>query len=183
LDLLRTSKDDFCASQGVTTADTCYVNVKFPTLKGLPKLKLSDKCKILGASTQDATPKGWGEITGQAEVVPLFWAESKTVLLWKALLTNYAVETVVDLSCSWALATACLESSKSYVGLASCKEHAAFISNVVDLQALRVCTDSQHPLWQQNLESLIKTHFQEILDEPGDGDGEDYVLNDEDDTA
>ena len=179
-------EDEFCPDANGTTSNATYVKVPLPTLRSLPKLKVSDKRKIIpGASVvhEDLVPKAWAEATGQPDAVPLFWSESKGVAFWKAFMSNHLVENVVDLSTSWALATACLEMNKTYLGIASCKEHAAFVSNVIDLQALRVCTDTDHALWQQSLETLIKKHFQEILDASVDSaasDDYDLGLDNED---
>ena len=68
-----------------------------------------------------------------------------------------------------ALAKACLKNNVQYFGIVRKKAHASWISNIVDLEAIRVITMNKHALYQQSLSDLIQEFFKEELsgsDEP-----------------
>lgn len=130
----------------------------FPNLEDVPLIKQSDKVKILNLSVKPGDewkPKEWPH----EELVPLFWGESKTIELYEALIKNYNIQSICDLSCHWALAAAALRCSVQYFGIAASPAQAEWTMNVADRYAARCVCMSDHPLYHQNLASLLTEHF------------------------
>ena len=96
--------------------------------------------------------------------MPLYWQERKPVDLWEDLLASIDAKMVVDLSPgSGAAGRAAMRLGISYV--AACREesHASWLSNIFDREACELIVKAKSPLFEQNLASLIKTHFAEVL--------------------
>jgi len=146
-----------------TTAFCTYSNVPFPNLEEVPLIKQSDKVKILCLPAVKAgeewKPKEWAH----GDLVPLFWGESKTIELYEALIKNYNIQSVFDLSCHWALAAAALRSSIQYYGVAMCAAQAEWTMNITDRHAARCICQSDHPLYHQSLSSLLVEHFPDAV--------------------
>ena len=127
-----------------TTAFSTYSNVPFPNLEEVPLIKQSDKAKILCLPAvkvgEEWKPKEWEH----GELVPLFWGESKTIELYEALIKNYNIQSICDLSCHWALAAAALRSSIQYYGIAMSSAQAEWTMNIADRYAARCICQSDH---------------------------------------
>ena len=146
-----------------TTAFSTYSNVPFPNLEEVPLIKQSDKAKILCLPAvkvgEEWKPKEWEH----GELVPLFWGESKTIELYEALIKNYNIQSICDLSCHWALAAAALRSSIQYYGIAMSAAQAEWTMNIADRYAARCICQSDHPLYHQSLSALLVDHFPDAV--------------------
>ena len=113
-------------------------------------------------------PRDWSH----GNNVPLFWSETKSVTLWQGLIENYLAAQVVDLSCSLALARACLKTGTKYVGVAMSPEHSQWAQNAVNQDAIRVICESGHCLHQSSLSELLQKHFADLCQEGKEEDGD-----------
>ncbi|CAE6961854.1 unnamed protein product [Symbiodinium sp. CCMP2592] len=84
---------------------------------------------------------------------------------WSAILEYTCCKSVVDCTPgSGMLATQCLEDNIPYYGLVKGSTHLAWVSNVLDLAALKmILSESEHPLYQQSLKECIEQHFQDEM--------------------
>ena len=113
---------------------------------------------------------------------PLFWGERKSPALWARMLTDLDAKSVVDLTPgSGACARACLTLGVPYLGLVRSAEHASWLQNVMDRQALKSIVESGSPLFEQDLSALLKEHFQDVLDQLNEADKLDDDHEPEDD--
>ena len=98
--------------------------------------------------------------------VPLFWQEKKPVMLWEDILTSLDAKMVVDLSPgSGGAGRACLRKSIPYVAACRTDAHRTWLGNVLDREACELIATNESPLFETDLAELIKTHFQDVLDQ------------------
>lgn len=130
--------------------------------RDLPKISCSDKEKICTAGSGGVSPPGHLSEKG----VPLFWHESKPVIFWTALLHDFDIKAVFDLTPgSGALASACLSAGCLYYGIIGNACHLSWLQNVLDRAALCELVKVGTPLYQEDLASSVKEHFTDLLDE------------------
>lgn len=138
----------------------------FPSLEDGPLIKRTDKANVFhfpANQPEDAwKPKDWKH----GDLVPLFWCESKSVDLYEALIKNYKIHSICDLSCHWALAAAALRCSVPYYGIAMSQEQALWTTNIADRVAARCICMSDHPLYHHHLSSLLAEHFSDAIRGP-----------------
>ncbi len=152
----------FQAAGEQSTHDASYTGVDPAPWAALPFVSKEDKEKILGHAPKDPKPALFDTSTGQ----PLFWAERKSLDLWKAILQDLDVKAVFDLSPgSGTCGRAALELGISYVGVARQPAHVAYLNNVIDRHALHLICKAGSPLCQQDLQHCIEEHFRDILDQ------------------
>ena len=85
--------------------------------------------------------------------------------LWQAMLQFTGAGAVFDCTAgNGTLAKQCLRDGIPYFGLTKNAAHLAFVSNCIDMEALRVLTESDHPLYLQSLSDCITEHFKEELE-------------------
>ena len=73
---------------------------------------------------------------------------------------------VVDLSPgSGAVGRACLRQSVTYVAACGSDQHRSWLGNALDREACELITKEKSPLFDTDLSELIKTHFQDVLDQ------------------
>ena len=100
--------------------------------------------------------------------MPLYWQERKPVELWEDLLLSIDAKMVVDLTPgSGAAGRAAMRLGISYVAACRQESHASWLSNILDREACELIVKAKSPLFEQNLASLIKTHFAEVLAQMG----------------
>ncbi|CAK9028116.1 Uncharacterized protein SCF082_LOCUS18214 [Durusdinium trenchii] len=161
--------DEFATEEKPTTAFVTYSNIPYP--QNLPLINYDIKAKMLGLEKTPADevkkPRDWSH----GNNVPLFWSETKPVTLWQGLIENYLAAQVVDLSCSLALARACLKTGTKYVGVAMSPEHSQWAQNAVNQDAIRVICESGHCLHQSSLSELLQKHFADLCQEGKEEDG------------
>ena len=112
-------KQSWAACGEKTTFQGTYTGVQFRLTAELPLLSMADKKKMFrkagGADLEDP-PEDWQERYGQD--VPLFWAESKPAGFWTALLADFQIQCVLDMTPgSGCLLESCLASGVMYHGL------------------------------------------------------------------
>ncbi|CAK9018138.1 Uncharacterized protein SCF082_LOCUS13947 [Durusdinium trenchii] len=135
--------DEFATEEEPTTAFVTYSNIPYP--QNLPLIDYDIKAKMLGL---EKTPADEG------------------------LIENYLAAQVVDLSCSLALARACLKTGTKYVGVAMSPEHSQWAQNAVNQDAIRVICESGHCLHQSSLSELLQKHFADLCQEGKEEDGD-----------
>ena len=96
--------------------------------------------------------------------LPLYWAECKPVELWEDVLWSLDAQAVVDLSPgSAAVGRACLRRGIQFTVLCRNEAHASWASNILDRESCELIVKNASPLFEQDLASMIKTHFEDVL--------------------
>lgn len=158
-----TTKDrsgQVAAQWAQSTHSSFYAGVPPAPWQSLPLISAADKETVLGKPPAVPPTKIFDADRG----MPLYWQERKPVDLWEDLLASIDAKMVVDLSPgSGAAGRAAMRLGISYV--AACREesHASWLSNIFDREACELIVKAKSPLFEQNLASLIKTHFAEVL--------------------
>ena len=71
---------------------------------------------------------------------------------------------VVDLSPgSGSAGRACLRAGIQYLACCRNEVHAAWVGNILDREACKVVVTNCSPLFEQDLASMLKKHFQDVL--------------------
>lgn len=92
-------KEHFTACGEESTYQGTYSGVSFRSVSEIPLLSLEEKKNILFQSTVQSPappPAEWKERHG--EDVPLFWNESKPIAFWQALLDDWSIQAVFDVT-------------------------------------------------------------------------------------
>ena len=98
--------------------------------------------------------------------MPLYWAERKPMELWEDILWSLDARQVVDLlPGSGSVGRACLRAGTQYVGLCRTGAHATWVGNVLDREACELTVTNNSPLFEQDLASMLRRHFQEVLEQ------------------
>ncbi|CAE7488044.1 unnamed protein product [Symbiodinium sp. CCMP2592] len=162
----REDPDDYRIQGEDSTAYTSYVKVPYPETEGLPRVPFKVKAKVLGLDLprdEDKSPGSlnhrWPKDWSFGENVPMFWSETKCSGLYEAILDNYQIAMVCDLSPSSALMAACLSRNIRYHGLTLSDQHTEFLERLSDREAIRHICCKEHPLWQEDLAGLLNSHF------------------------
>ena len=147
---------------------TTLSGVALPNRASLARIVPEDKLRIF-SERPDALPKKWSDLLLGG--VPLHWMESKGVYVWGQMLKYVKADVVVDLSPgSGVLATTCMKLGIPYLGMVSNQVHQTWLTNVIDRAALKYIVMSGHVLYQDDLATLVKDLFAEILEEGADAD-------------
>ena len=97
--------------------------MEFRSSYELPLLSLTEKAQVLGSAASAAPPEDWTDRFGD-NAVPLFWQESKPISFFNAILDEYKVTAVFDVTAgSGAFMEASLTRGVVYHGLCLNKEH------------------------------------------------------------
>ena len=89
-----TKKEMYATCGESSTYSGRYSGVEFRSSSQLPLIEKGDKKNIINSVPE--TPEDWVEKHGTA--IPLFWAESKPIGLWGALLDEFKVRACFDLT-------------------------------------------------------------------------------------
>ena len=175
--------DPFLPKGAGSTHCPTFVNVALPAVTSLPRISAVDKATMLGSNgaeaptTGAACPSKW-DLGG----VPLFWRESKTTELWKAVLDLFNIKTIVDLTPgSGALAVAAMSRGLKYTGFVEEPKHLAWLQNILDTAALRYIAKKGEVLYNEELAELITQHYQDLLENSEDAPDVEGLFDDEDD--
>ncbi len=159
--------DCFSASGEASTYASTFTNVSPMPCSRLPFLSVADKCKILGAREVAHTLKGFDSGNG----LPLCWQEKKPVDFWVQFLKQIDAEAVVDVTPgSGTVGRACMKLGLQYLAVCRSEYHTSWLQNVLDRQAVELIVTSQSPLYEQDLATLIETHFSDVLDQLNEKD-------------
>ena len=124
-----TKKECFTACGEESTYQGTYTGVTFRPLSEMPLINSSEKAKLLGSTVVQGSrsisqiqaaapdlPDDWLERNGKD--VPLFWNESKPIAFWCALIDDWKIQAVFDLTPgSGACMEACLMRGVQYYGV------------------------------------------------------------------
>jgi hypothetical protein len=153
--------DGYNACGEETTYDTSYSGVESVAWASLPRLTAQGKESILGY-TPDVPSERMFDLSGG---MPLFWQERKTVKFWMSLLSSYKAKAVLDLTPgSGACARAAMELGLHYSCFCRNAEHACWLRNILDVQALRGMCTSGSSLFVQGYLECVSEHFKDVLD-------------------
>ena len=93
-----------------------------------------------------------------------YWAERKPVAFWEDILWSLDAAMVVDLSPgSGSAGRACLRAGIQYVACCQTEAHASWVGNILDREACETAVTNGTPLFEQDLASMLKKHFQDVL--------------------
>ena len=122
-----TKKESFTACGEESTYQGTYTGVAFRPLSEIPLIDSGEKAKVMGnlvitgpGSTVQgpgpALPDEWQERNGRDQ--PLFWNESKPIAFWCALIDDWKIQAIFDVTPgSGALMEACLTRGVLYYGV------------------------------------------------------------------
>ena len=153
-----------------STHESCYMNVPPLPWGALPMVTKADKTRILGITDEtDQTPR-----TGLYDTtlgLPLYWNDRKSSDWWACLFGDLNAKSVVDLTPgNGCAARAAMESGIQYVGIARNQEHASWLQNVADRNALRLICTTNSALYHSDLSTSINEHFADVLDQLQEAD-------------
>ena len=157
---------------GETTHDTVYSGVVPVPWDGLPMMSREDKARVMnkrvvGASTpDDEVPIPSRKVFDTDRGLPLYWAERKPVEFWEYILWSLDAHVVVDLSPgSASVGRACLRAGIQYVALCRNEAHASWVGNIMDRESCELIVKNPSPLFEQDLASMVKKHFEDVLEQ------------------
>ena len=133
-------------------------------------ISAEDKARVMGSRVSASTP-------GETEVpvpdpkifdtergLPLYWAERKPVAFWEDILWCLDAGMVIDLSPgSGSVGRACLRSGIQYLACCHTDAHASWVGNILDREACEIVVTNGSPLFEQDLATMLKKHFQDVL--------------------
>ena len=161
-------RGDVAAGWAETTHDTVYSGVAPVPWDGLPMISVDDKARVLGVRGGDDSeaPTPTSKIFDCDRGMPLYWSERKPVEFWEDILWSLDAQQLVDLSPgSGGVGRACLRAGIQYVALCRTEGHATWIGNVLDREACELIVTNHTPLFEQDLATMLKTHFQEVFEQ------------------
>ena len=100
----------------VTTVFGSYTGVEYRPKPEAPRISSIEKDKIFKQTGRKPLPDAWTEDYGASE--PLFWQETKPIGMWRALIQDFQVKSIFDVTAgSGALAEAAMMEGAVYHGL------------------------------------------------------------------
>ena len=127
----------------------------------LPLMSLTEKAQVLGSA---APPEDWTDRFGD-NAVPLFWQESKPISFFNAILDEYKVTAVFDVTAgSGAFMEASLTRGVVYHGLCLNKEHQHWLQAIADRAACGLITLEGSTLFNEALAGDVKKFFPDVLE-------------------
>ena len=141
----------------------------------LPTITLGDKRTLLGRDPQ--VPGS--NICDSSRGCPLCWQEVKSKEFWMGILSDIQASYVVDLAPGGGVtARACLQLGIPWVGLCHNKVHADWLGNVLDRWSLELIVTEGCALHEQDLSTLVRNHFSDVLQQIQERDGEEARATD-----
>jgi hypothetical protein len=102
---------------------------------------------------------------------PLFWAERKSKKFWGQFLFDLDAKAVIDMTPgSGACARGCMDMGINYTCIVRSPEHGSWLQNVLDRHCLQNICETGQPLFEQDLATCVKDHFQDVLDQLNEAD-------------
>ena len=110
---------------------------------------------------------------------------AETTACWKALLEDVQCKAIYDVTPGTGLcARLALEQGYLYVGLTKTPEHAAWLRELLDRQALRYMARPGYQLHNKDLQSAITAHFSSLIQQLETQDeAQDEEMDDDEDHA
>ncbi|CAL1141143.1 unnamed protein product [Cladocopium goreaui] len=120
--------------------------------------------RVLGSAASAAPPEDWTDRFGD-NAVPLFWQESKPISFFNAILDEYKVTAVFDVTAgSGAFMEASLTRGVVYHGLCLNKEHQHWLQAIADRAACGLITLEGSTLFNEALAGDVKKFFPDVLE-------------------
>ncbi|CAL1168962.1 unnamed protein product [Cladocopium goreaui] len=162
---VKTSKrENFTSCGEATTFQGSYSGVEFRSSYELPLMSLTEKAQVLGSAASAAPPEDWTDRFGD-NAVPLFWQESKPISFFNAILDEYKVTAVFDVTAgSGAFMEASLTRGVVYHGLCLNKEHQHWLQAIADRAACGLITLEGSTLFNEALAGDVKKFFPDVLE-------------------
>lgn len=162
---IKTSKrENFTSCGEATTFQGSYSGVEFRSSYELPLMALDEKSRVLGSAATSAPPEDWQDRFGD-NAVPLFWQESKPISFFSAILDEYKVAAIFDVTAgSGAMMEASLTRGAVYHGLCLNKDHQQWLQAIADRAACGLITLEGSTLFNEGLAAEIKKFFPDILE-------------------
>ena len=162
---VKTSKlENFTSCGEATTFQGSYSGVEFRSSYELPLMSLTEKAQVLGSAASAAPPEDWTDRFGD-NAVPLFWQESKPISFFNAILDEYKVTAVFDVTAgSGAFMEASLTRGVVYHGLCLNKEHQHWLQAIADRAACGLITLEGSTLFNEALAGGVKKFFPDVLE-------------------
>ena len=114
--LVVSKRECYSACGETTTTCGTYTGVEWRSRAELPRIRSTEKANIFKNLGRKDIPEEWVEEYGTNE--PLFWQECKPPSFWRALLNDYNIKAVFDVTPgSGALAEACMLEGILYHGV------------------------------------------------------------------
>ena len=165
-----------------STHHSAWVGVPPSRWNNLPSITVEDKKKVFPQNGSASTPPA--RVFRADHGVPVFWQEKKPAEFWEDIVVMLDAKMVVDLSPgSGAVGRACLRKSILYVAACGSDAHRTWLGNALDREACELVTTEKSPLFETDLAELIKTHFQDVLDQMEEMRRDDESDDDDDDDA
>ena len=158
-------RETFNACGEASTHFGSYTGVHALSIRRLTKVRPEDKQSIMGKDEELGRPpeRLADQLNG---AVPIYWQERKPVAFWRQLLNDLDVRAVCDVTPgSGVLAHACLLEGWPYVGMVSTSAHSSYMQNRLDRDAVGIISTAESAMYDEDLASLIKDHFSDLVDE------------------
>ena len=127
----------------------------------LPQIELDIKTKILGLTPDfiHHPPE-----SKQSQTAPLFFGETKSCDFWTAVILNYNIFEIEDVSPgNGTLALACLKTGIRYTGYVSHDLHRDWLQNSLNLEAAKQAATTGAKLHDVSLADALNSSFAELL--------------------
>lgn len=162
---VKTSKrENFTSCGEATTFQGSYSGVEFRSSYEIPLMALDEKARVLGSAASSAPPEDWQDRFGD-KAVPLFWQESKPISFFNAILDEYKVTSIFDVTAgSGAMMEASLTRGAVYHGLCLNKDHQQWLQAIADRAACGLITLEGSTLFKEALAAEIKKFFPDVLE-------------------
>jgi hypothetical protein len=155
------ARTTFASCGEASTHDSTYTGVGQMPWAAMPLVSSADKESILGVPP--ASPRG--RVFDCSMGQPLFWQERKGVEFWMQIIRDFDVKAVYDCTPSSTLGRACMASGVFYGAAAKNEAHSSWLNNVFDREAAVLTTRQGSTLYEQDIATLLKNHFEDIIDE------------------
>ena len=143
--------------RAATVASSFAPLMKFPSWRWMKK-------RVLGSAASSAPPEDWQDRFGD-KAVPLFWQESKPISFFNAILDEYKVTSIFDVTAgSGAMMEASLTRGAVYHGLCLNKDHQQWLQAIADRAACGLITLEGSTLFNEALAAEIKKFFPDVLE-------------------
>eukprot|EP00435_Cladocopium_sp_Y103_P014364 s1151_g3.t1 len=157
-------KENFTSCGEATTYQNTYSGVAFRPAAELPLISNSEKAKIFNAAAHaaPAAPEAWQD--AHSDDVPLFWQEGKPISFYLAILDEFKVKTVFDMTAgSGALMEASITRGVQYHGLCLNREHMQWLQGVADRAACGLISIQGSTLHSDELAKSVRQYFADVL--------------------
>lgn len=182
--LKTAKKENFTSCGEATTFQNTYSGVAFRPASELPLITCAEKAKIFTAAAPavPAAPQAWQD--AHTDDVPLFWQEGKPINFYLAILDEFKVKAIFDVTAgSGAMMEACITRGVHYHGLCLNREHMQWLQGVADRAACGLISIQGSTLHSEELGKSARQYFADVLQNliPPDANAEEELAEPESD--